>query len=325
MQSNIKERISEIRNQCNLIKPLLVVRCITYNHENYIHDALNGFVMQKTKFPFVAIVHDDASTDRTADIIGEYAEKYPNIILPIFEKENQYSKQDGSIGNIMNKAIEATGAKYIAMCEGDDYWIDSCKLQKQVDYLEAHSDYTMCFTSASVVYENLNITKISNAFNRVESRDYDIKECFNNWIIPTCTIVYRSYIIDKIPLDNRFKVGDNVLTTTCFKYGKVRAMKELTATYRRTISGWTSQSIYDRSQLAIDHTKVLKEYFHEYRSVFDKYLVKCNTTRTLYSLMKFDRRFFTYVSLGFKDFGMRYVLYLMIHPVNSLLKKCLIR
>ena len=121
--------------------PLVAIRCITYNHEPYIRDALNGFVMQKTNFPFVAIVHDDASTDGTAEIIREYAAKYPNIIKPIFETENQYSKHDGSISRIMAEAQERSGAKYIAMCEGDDYWTDPNKLQKQVDFLESHPDY----------------------------------------------------------------------------------------------------------------------------------------------------------------------------------------
>ena len=82
--------------------PLLAIKCLAYNHEPYIRQCLDGFVMQKTDFPFIAIVHDDASTDKTADIIREYAEKYPDIIKPIFESENQYSKRNGSIRRIIN-------------------------------------------------------------------------------------------------------------------------------------------------------------------------------------------------------------------------------
>lgn len=134
-------------------KPLVVIRCITYNHEPFIRDALEGFVMQKTSFPFVAVVHDDASTDGTASIIREYAEKYPNIIKPIYETENQYSKRDGSLRRIMNEACDATGAKYIAFCEGDDYWIDPLKLQKQVDFLEANPEYGMCYTNFNIKNE----------------------------------------------------------------------------------------------------------------------------------------------------------------------------
>ena len=119
---------------------LVSIRCITYNHESYIRDCLEGFVIQNTSFPFEAIVHDDASTDGTAAIIREYAEKYPDIIKPIYETENQYSKHDGSLRRIMDEAISPS-AKYIAICEGDDYWIDPLKLQKQADFLETHPDY----------------------------------------------------------------------------------------------------------------------------------------------------------------------------------------
>ncbi len=132
-------------------KPLVAIQCITYNHEPYIRDALEGFAMQKTNFPFVAIVHDDASTDKTAEIIREYAEKYPDIIKPIFETENQYSKKDGSLGRIMKEAIATTRAKYIAMCEGDDYWTDPLKLQKQVDFLESNPDYGMCYSDFDII------------------------------------------------------------------------------------------------------------------------------------------------------------------------------
>ena len=106
--------------------PLMVtIRCCTYNHEPYIRQCLEGFVMQKTNFRFEAIVHDDASTDGTAAIIREYAKKYPDIIKPIFETENQYSKKDGSLRRIMDAH---THGKYVAICEGDDYWIYTLKL-----------------------------------------------------------------------------------------------------------------------------------------------------------------------------------------------------
>ena len=133
---------------------MVTIRCLTYNHEPYIRQCLDGFVMQKTNFRFEAIVHDDASTDGTAAIVREYAEKYPDIIKPIFETENQYSKKDGSIRRIMN---EHTHGKYIAMCEGDDYWIDPLKLQKQVDFLEANPEYGMCFTDFNAYYESKKI------------------------------------------------------------------------------------------------------------------------------------------------------------------------
>ena len=127
-------------------KTLVAIKCTVYNHEPYLRDCLEGFVMQQTNFPFVAIVHDDASTDGSAAIIREYEEKYPDIIKPIYETENQYSKHDGSVGRIMDAAIDATGAKYVAMCEGDDYWTNPLKLQKQVDFMEVNPEYGLCYT-----------------------------------------------------------------------------------------------------------------------------------------------------------------------------------
>ena len=120
--------------------------CESFNHERYLRQCLDGFVMQKTKFVFEVLIHDDASIDKSADIIREYVEKYPDIIKPIYETENQYSKRDGSVGRIMDEAIDATGAKYVAMCEGDDYWTDPLKLQKQVDFMEANPEYGLCYT-----------------------------------------------------------------------------------------------------------------------------------------------------------------------------------
>ena len=105
--------------------PIVSIQCTVYNHEPYLRQCLEGFVMQKTNFAFEAIVHDDASTDKSAEIIREYAEKYPDIIKPIYEEENQYSKkQPGLIGRIMTAAMSPS-SKYIAICEGDDYWTDS--------------------------------------------------------------------------------------------------------------------------------------------------------------------------------------------------------
>lgn len=135
-------------NKKSGINPLVTIRCITYNHEPYIRQCLEGFVMQKTSFCFEAIVHDDASTDGTVNIIREYAEKYPEIIKPIYETENQYSKGDGSLTRIMDAH---THGKYVATCEGDDYWTDPYKLQKQVDILEQNPKASFCYTAYKVV------------------------------------------------------------------------------------------------------------------------------------------------------------------------------
>ena len=138
-------------------KPLVAIHCLVYNHEPYLRDCFEGFVMQQTNFPFIALVHDDASTDGSAAIIHEYEKKYPHIFKAIYEIENQYSKHDGSLDKIMHIATDAVGAKYVAMCEGDDYWIDSHKLQRQVDLLESNKTLMAVVSDTSIVDYNSNL------------------------------------------------------------------------------------------------------------------------------------------------------------------------
>ena len=125
------------------------VICTAYNHENLICSALDGFVMQKTKFAFEVLVHDDASPDGTAAVIQEYAQRYPEIIIPIYQTENQHSKGVKITTEIL---LPRTRGQYLAFCEGDDFWTDPNKLQKQVDFLDAHPEYVACVHN-SVVHD----------------------------------------------------------------------------------------------------------------------------------------------------------------------------
>ncbi|OGT55321.1 MAG: hypothetical protein A3F43_03410 [Gammaproteobacteria bacterium RIFCSPHIGHO2_12_FULL_42_10] len=122
--------------------PLVSVVCITYNHERYIADAIESFLKQETHFPFEIIIHDDASTDGTTEIIRNYAKKYPSIIRPIFQKENQFSQHRK---NTLQIAISYARAEYIACCEGDDYWIDSGKLKIQMSEMQKYPECDISF------------------------------------------------------------------------------------------------------------------------------------------------------------------------------------
>ncbi len=125
------------KNDC-----LVSILCTAYNHEQYIRSALESFVSQKTNFAFEVLVNDDASSDGTAAIIREYEEKYPEIIRPFYQVENQFSKGIGYIYE--NIFYPKARGKYFAFCEGDDYWTDESKLQRQADFLESHPDYSAC-------------------------------------------------------------------------------------------------------------------------------------------------------------------------------------
>lgn len=239
-------------------QPLMVtIRCITYNHEPYIRECLEGFVMQQTNFRFEAIVHDDASTDGTAAIIAEYAEKYPDIIKPLYETENQYSKGDGSLQRIMNAHMHG---KYVAMCEGDDYWTDPLKLQKQVDFLEANEEYSMCFHKVNVITEN-NIK--DNTYDHLIEKDYTGDEVLSQWTVPTCSVLYHRYIINKVPKHKNFAVGDNVLFATCARHGKLYCIAGIMASYRRTLNGATFTFI---GESRYKHYIALAESFPEFKN-----------------------------------------------------------
>ena len=225
---------------------LVAIHCMAFNHEPYIRECLEGFVMQKTNFRFVAIVHDDASTDRTADIIREYEAKYPEIIKPIYETENQWSKPDGSLDRIMNTAIDATGAKYIAICEGDDYWTDPLKLQKQVDFLEENEEYSLCCSDVVVKSMNgdLNWSRYSGSC-KVPIEDIIIGGGL--WL-QTVSYVYRNNPVvlkDYPDCCKNCHVGDYPLIIWLALHGGIYYIAEKTAVYRFQCKGsWTSRQDY---------------------------------------------------------------------------------
>lgn len=127
---------------------MVSVICLAYNHEKFIVQTLDGFIKQKTSFKFEVIVHDDASTDNTARLIMGYENKYPDIIKPIYQQENQYSKH---VSIVKDFIFPKTKGKYLAWCEGDDYWTDENKLQMQVDALENNDDCNACFSKVAFI------------------------------------------------------------------------------------------------------------------------------------------------------------------------------
>jgi glycosyltransferase involved in cell wall biosynthesis len=211
-------------------KPLVSVCCITYNHENFIAQAIEGFLIQKTNFPIEIIIHDDASTDNTQQVIRQYFEKYPELIVPIFQTENQYSKKV-DIEEVI--VFPSARGKYIALCEGDDYWTDPYKLQKQVDFLEENPDYGMVYTKARA-FEQQSNTYIKTVFGKPFK---SFESLFFNIGIPTLTTVFRSsqfkeYNSDILPNSFRWKMGDYPRWLYIARKSKLHLIDEITATYR---------------------------------------------------------------------------------------------
>ncbi len=173
-----------------MAEPLVSICCVTYNQETYIRDAIEGFLMQKCTFPYEILIHDDASTDGTSKIIKNYAASYPALIFPIYQTENQYSKKEGSLE--ARFVWPNARGKYIAVCEGDDYWTDSGKLQKQVDLLEANPDCSLCFHNAIITFVD------KSKRDRHFCKDFKNKQVFGTkdlilkiWFVPTASIMFR--------------------------------------------------------------------------------------------------------------------------------------
>jgi glycosyltransferase involved in cell wall biosynthesis len=224
-----------------ITKPLVAINCLVYNHEPYLRDCLEGFVMQQTNFPFVAIVHDDASTDGSAAIIREYEEKYPHIFKPIYETENQYSKRDGSLDRIMDEAINTTGAKYVAMCEGDDYWTDPLKLQKQVDFLEANPEYGLCYTDYNRLEDTMQ-TLTESMFERQKQYrpiSYEQHLLKPGYLAPM-TWLYRHELMNLIAKANVHTDGTYAYMLEFLYNSKVAYIPQVTAVYRSHVGSASS-------------------------------------------------------------------------------------
>ena len=225
----------------------VTIRCITYNQKDYIRQCLDGFVMQRTNFRFEAIVHDDASTDGTAEIVREYAEKYPDIIKPIFETENQYSKHDGSLGRIMNAH---TRGQYVAFCEGDDYWTDPLKLQKQADFLDANPQCSLTYHACKNVFSTP--CKVNILYGECVKESYSDIDILSTYPFQTATVMYRKDILDSDLYKKAQAIGcvfgDVLLYFSASRFGTIEGVNEKMSVYRRH-EGGISQHMYEADKL----------------------------------------------------------------------------
>lgn len=221
---------------------MVSITCEAYNHEKYIADALESFLMQKTDFSFEILIHDDASTDRTAEIIKEYERKYPDIIKPIYQVENQYSK--GVSVELINSS-RASG-KYTAMCEGDDYWTDPLKLQKQVDYMEAHPECSMCVHGAYKVSSSRKKV-VAKVRPSAESRIFTIEELIEgggDFVATNSIMIAREKVGEMPAFYLNAVVGDYPLVIYAALKGNVYYIDEIMSAYRIGVNGsWTDREL----------------------------------------------------------------------------------
>lgn len=242
---------------------MVSICCPVYNHEKYLRKCLDGFINQKTNFKFEVLIHDDASTDNSATIIREYEKRYPDIIKPIYQKENQYSK--GVKISFIYQYPRAKG-KYIALCEGDDYWCDDNKLQTQVEYLETHDNCSMCFHSTKMINCKTDEECIQSAYKKnciAPTSDIIIG---GGMFVPTASIVFRKKYICEIP-DYFYKadVGDYPLQIHLASKGDVYFFSKAMSVYRYDREGsWTERHLNQSIEEKKKHWRVECEWLEDF-------------------------------------------------------------
>lgn len=243
------------------MNPLVSICCTTYNHELYINDAIEGFLMQKTNFPIEIIIHDDASTDKTALIIKEYADKHPGLIIPILQKENQWSQ---GIRPSLKFVWPRTQGKYIALCEGDDYWTDPNKLQKQVDLLEKNQEFSICFHEVKILKEGIlcddfiTNRRIDRSKHIYDTYDLSFGNFFHtpSVLFKNIPSIYENELIFKSP------VGDYILWLLLSTFGPIIRIDDIMAVYRINDGGiWSSIESLKKDKMIIEYLSILSDKF----------------------------------------------------------------
>lgn len=225
-------------------KPLVSVLCLTYNQRKYVQECFDSILMQKTNFQFELLINDDASDDGTLEVINEYSKKYPGKVRTVLHKENQFSQ--GKRNFLIRYLLPISKGKYIAICEGDDYWTDPYKLQKQVDFMERHPDYALCFHKVRVLYEKGE--KADHIYPDVEDKKwYTHKQLFDINYIQTNSVMYRKQEYNGLPVNS--VPGDWFLHLYHANFGKIKLIDEVMSVYRKHSEGmWWD---YDRDRESI--------------------------------------------------------------------------
>ncbi|WP_279006504.1 glycosyltransferase family 2 protein [Thomasclavelia cocleata] len=259
---------------------MVSICCLAYNHEKYIRKTLEGFVNQKTNFNYEILIHDDCSTDNTVNIVEEYRKKYPKLIKPIYQKENQHSKGI-KISNVYQ--FPRAQGKYIAMCEGDDYWTDMNKLQKQYDKMEENTNCSICTHIVGHISESgerLYTTQPNKTVGEVLNNIISIESFFNilkKTCLPFQTSSYfirKKYISDYLKGKSFFHemkgVGDVPLIFYIMTRGNMYYIDEEMSLYRKNSIGSWSNNFSSNSACRL-------QYYHDEINFLEKYDLYTNS------------------------------------------------
>lgn len=257
---------------------LVTIICVTYNHQDYIRDALDSFFRQQVNFKFEVVVHDDASTDGTAAILREYEQKYPDRIKVLYELENQYQKSENFVKFLQEKVLPFIRGKYVIISEGDDYWIDDTKLQRQIEYLEQNVDCTMVTHNAVVL--NMRSTKIDILSKYYDDRDFTPEEIINrpHGYVATASMVMRREFFELKDFFNEAGVGDYTRQLFCLTKGKVHYIDRVMSVYRFGHPGsWQesqNEKSFDRCFGYVKMIRFLDKYNLYTNYIYNRYIQK---------------------------------------------------
>lgn len=269
---------------------------ITYNHEAFISKAIEGVLMQKTNFNYELIVADDFSKDNNQNIIRRFAKENQEIIKPIFRNKNLGANQN------WNDAYRHCLGKYVAICEGDDFWIDPYKLQKQVDFLEQNSDVMLCFTNSLVLTDSNKETKKWPI--NLENRVYDPQEIMIDLLVPTCSAVFRKpdySILEKRLINPNYIFGDIILWLTLADYGKLFCLNEPMVVYRKNEgSAAFSLGINKIINLCQQHEEISVDFGGKYELFENKLLSRSYFILAIKLLVKRDFKSFYFLKKSIK-------------------------
>jgi len=235
-------------------KKILSVCLITYNHAKYIRQAIDGVLMQRVNFTWELIIADDCSTDGTREIIWEYKNKHPEFIRLILQEKNV-----GAARNWID-LISNPKSKYIAYFEGDDYWTDPLKLQKQVDFLEKNPEFAICHHNVKVInQDDSSVSHLSNPNQKHETNIIDL--CYKNYIY-TQSSVFRNCVFPLPKWFEKLEIGDYPLFMLIAQQGKIKFLDEVMAVYRINTQGiWSTKQAEEKQLKWIEMLNYLIRHF----------------------------------------------------------------
>ncbi len=301
---NPEEEYLGTNKPVNNIEPLVSVLVSTYQHEEFISECLDSILEQKTDFPFEILVGEDESRDKTRAICKTYAEQHPDKIR-LFLRDRKTSQLYDENGNYLCRfngkwlGLSMRG-KYIASCEGDDYWIDENKLQKQINFLQANPDFSMCFHNAKIICTH---RPEAFTFTKIKEGEYTGLDLYKDWVVPSASVVFSPDFIENkdIFLNSNFLFGDILLFLELAEAGRVWYFDELMSVYRRHEGNMTNTSFFENPEnvkkYIIQQKQILQSFpdtykktaykkISQYYFILFKQTAKKDFTSSLDSLIK---------------------------------------